>query len=169
MEECRNKYACPHLGFASCEDILAERERLRKHLQDKDTLIQLAAEEIENLRAENEKLEQEKESLQTKLKRRLRKDLGIPEPDGAEEDLPEETSSSSEPDRPEHKRGAPDGHRGATRKKPDHVDRVVDVYTEKCPRCGSGSSSTTMRFLHSWIIPVSNPRITARKDNSGPM
>ena len=137
---------------------MGEIERLRAQAENKDSLIRLATEEIENLRAENERLTREKEILQAKLKRRLRKALGISEQDGAEENLQEETSISSEPDKPEHKRGAPKGHRGATRRKPDHVDRVVDVYTEKCPRCGgtelTPAGEISEHMQEDIIIPV---------------
>ena len=36
-------------------------------------------------------------------------------------------------------RGAPKGHRGGGRKKPHKVNRVVDVYTDKCRECSSSN------------------------------
>jgi hypothetical protein len=35
------------------------------------------------------------------------------------------------------KKGAPVGHPGWFREKPDHVDRYIDVYLDKCPDCDS--------------------------------
>lgn len=39
------------------------------------------------------------------------------------------------------KLGAPVGHRGATRPKPDHIDRTVDQTLDRCPDCGSAQLS----------------------------
>ena len=39
--------------------------------------------------------------------------------------------------KPKKKRGAPLGHLGWFRKKPDKIDRVEEVTLEKCPECGS--------------------------------
>src|SRR5277367_3966537 len=34
------------------------------------------------------------------------------------------------------KLGAPVGHHGATRPKPDHIDKTIDQYLATCPDCG---------------------------------
>jgi transposase len=38
---------------------------------------------------------------------------------------------------PPKKLGAPTGHRGWFRKKPDHIDHIEEVTLKKCPKCGS--------------------------------
>ena len=133
MGPCANKDACPHLGFASCREILDERDRLTKQVEYKDTLLRLAAEEIDRLTAEIEKIRGEKEYLEAKLKRRLNGDLGIPK----EHHGPDQPVAPGDEDRQKPKRGAPKGHRGATRKKPEHADHIVDVYPTRCPLCGN--------------------------------
>ena len=35
------------------------------------------------------------------------------------------------------KRGAPFGHKGYFRPKPEYIDKTVDVYLDACPECGS--------------------------------
>ena len=47
---------------------------------------------------------------------------------------------------PPKKRGAPKGHPGTTRKKPDHVDNHIDVHLDKCPECGGKHLKRCKRF-----------------------
>ena len=47
---------------------------------------------------------------------------------------------------PPKKRGAPKGHPGTTRKKPDHVDKYVDVHLGECPKCGGKHLKRCKRF-----------------------
>lgn len=47
---------------------------------------------------------------------------------------------------PPKKRGAPKGHPGTTRKKPDHVDKHVDVHLAECPECGGKHLKRCKRF-----------------------
>lgn len=47
---------------------------------------------------------------------------------------------------PPKKRGAPEGHPGTTRKKPDHVDKHIDVHLDKCPECGGKHLKQCKRF-----------------------
>lgn len=138
MGQCPNKEGCPHLGFASCREILDERDRLTRQVEYKDRLLRLAAEEIEKLKAEVDKLKGQKQYLEAKLKRRLSQDFGISkkhqDPDDTEQPI-----AGNDDEEPKRKRGAPKGHRGATRKKPEHVDHVVDVYPTRCPICGNAN------------------------------
>ena len=106
---------------------------MENQVENKNILIHLAADEIEKLKAEIEMLRGEKDYLEAKLKRKIKEELGV-----AEEDEEKDSENLDTVDaQPNRKRGAPKGHRGATRKKLDQVDRIVDVYPEKCPRCGS--------------------------------
>ena len=47
------------------------------------------------------------------------------------------SEDSDEEQKPPAKRGAPIGHPGVTRAKPDRVDEQIDVKLQKCPECGS--------------------------------
>ena len=42
-----------------------------------------------------------------------------------------------EPSENPKKLGPPFGHEGHFRKKPDHIDKTIDVYLDNCPHCGS--------------------------------
>jgi len=46
------------------------------------------------------------------------------------------SGKDEKPGRIPKKRGAPKGHPGTTRRKPDRVDEHVDVFLEECPECG---------------------------------
>ena len=84
---------------------------------------------IKELRDENRQLKLMIKEFQEKFyKKHKRK-----EPDEDEEQ------------KPPKKRGAPKGHPGTTRKKPDHVDEHVDVYLKQCPGCGGKHLSSCQR------------------------
>lgn len=46
----------------------------------------------------------------------------------------QDSGTKPEPKKP----GAPKGHQGWFRKKPDHIDYIKEVQLKKCPKCGSG-------------------------------
>ena len=46
-------------------------------------------------------------------------------------------SKKGKKDRLKKKRGAPVGHPGTTRKKPDRIDEQIDVHLQQCPHCQS--------------------------------
>ena len=46
------------------------------------------------------------------------------------------SGKDGKPGRIPKKRGAPKGHPGKTRRKPDRVDEHVDVFLDECPECG---------------------------------
>lgn len=56
------------------------------------------------------------------------------------------------------KLGAPIGHRGATREKPCHIDRIVEEHLEACPDCGhkdlTPCPSATSEHIQEDIIPA---------------
>lgn len=56
------------------------------------------------------------------------------------------------------KLGAPVGHHGATRPKPDHIDKTIDQYLDSCPDCGcrhmSTAPSTDKEHIQEDIIPA---------------
>jgi transposase len=136
MQGCAHRQSCPHLAYESCAELLAERRRLRHQLAYKDHLIRLATEEISRLRAENRKISEEREYLQAKLNRIHRETFAV-----CGDSTDDQKVSAQGVGLSKRPRGAPKGHRGATRKKPDHVDRLVEVYTTSCPLCGQGNLS----------------------------
>jgi len=75
------------------------------------------------------------------LRRKLRDALSAPFERDTEEDGGEDGDCEPEEVRPK-KRGAPKGHRGATRPKPEREpDRIVEVRPAECPHCGSRNVS----------------------------
>jgi transposase len=56
------------------------------------------------------------------------------------------------------KLGAPVGHHGATRPKPDHIDKTIDQYLDHCPDCGCShmtlASSMDREHIQEDIIPA---------------
>lgn len=56
------------------------------------------------------------------------------------------------------KLGAPIGHHGATRPKPDHIDKTIDQHLDSCPDCGctqlSACPSATEEHIQEDIIPA---------------
>lgn len=56
------------------------------------------------------------------------------------------------------KLGAPVGHPGATRPKPEHIDKTIDQHLDSCPDCGcaqlSSCPSATEEHIQEDIIPV---------------
>ncbi len=56
------------------------------------------------------------------------------------------------------KLGAPIGHHGATRRKPDHIDKTIDQYLDSCPDCGhaqlSPCPSVSQEHIQEDIIPA---------------
>ena len=56
------------------------------------------------------------------------------------------------------KLGAPIGHRGATRSKPEHIDKIINQHLEFCPECGcvelSSCASATEEHIQEDIIPA---------------
>lgn len=117
MNECPDKNDCSHL-----RELLAEKTRLEKWLEDKDTLITMAGEELEKRDEKIKELETQIQNFKKAQAESFRR--------GKDEE-------SSEEKRELKQRGAPRGHPGATRLKPNHIDEHKDVYAEKCQRCGS--------------------------------
>lgn len=56
------------------------------------------------------------------------------------------------------KLGAPVGHRGATRAKPEHIDKTIEQHLDSCPECGcvelSCCPSATEEHIQEDIIPA---------------
>ena len=122
MTECSNKDTCAHL-----QELLAEKDRLEKWLQDKDTLITLATDEIKKRDERIKELE-----LQIQNIEKARQESS----ENADSKDKEDTENSEEKKEPKQ-RGAPKGHPGATRPKPKHIDKHEHVYAERCEKCGS--------------------------------
>ena len=120
--ECHRGIHCPYVSGGNIQHLIAERDYLSQRLHEMEMVMALAQAEIEKLRQENDELKEEKEALGYELKQMLGK-IFKPQvklaPDG---------------NRPQ--RGAPRGHRGNSRRRPEEVSEFVDMYPTICDRCG---------------------------------
>lgn len=112
---------------AKRSDPVQKLQRTVKHLKGKNECLN---EKVRTLEEENRFLKlQIKEFREKFFKKNKRKD-----------------SDEDEKKLPPKKRGAPKGHPGTTRKKPDHVDKHVDVHLAECPECGGKHLKQCKRF-----------------------
>ena len=142
MTECSYKDRCPYLGYASAEEILAEKKRLERWLADKDKLITLATDEIKRRDERIKELESQIENFKDALKKAHQ------DPFKKGKDKKAEENNEEKPSEEPKKRGAPKGHPGATRPKPEHIDEYKDVYAERCGRCGSENIKHSLSLIH---------------------
>lgn len=113
---------CPYLNGGDICPFIVERDYLSQRLDEMEKVMALAQEEIEKLHRENEELKEERDSLRYELKQMLGK---IFKP---------QVKPRHDASRP--KRGAPHGHRGNSRRRPEEISQFVDIYPEKCDQCG---------------------------------
>jgi hypothetical protein len=123
---------CPYLNDVDICPIIAERDYLSQRLDEMERLMAVAEAEIVKLRRKNEELKGERETLRYDLKQMLGK---IFKP---------QVKPRHEANHPKH--GAPCGHRGNSRRRPEEISEVVDIYPEKCDRCGGEVNSYPNTF-----------------------
>lgn len=135
--DCPHKTACPYLGRRDCEEILAELDRLKTESRDLRGVFDTATKAFKEKEDELLALRQENEVLRAKFRDLAQRPFAK---NTAEEDNTPIQDTPAEPEIPRKKRGAPVGHRGATRKKPDRPpDKTVFVQPEQCPHCRSNN------------------------------
>jgi len=103
---------------------------------------------IERLQADNEELREQIRLLKLQVEEYRQKFFKKNKGKSDEEEEPPAA----------RKRGAPKGHRGTTRRKPDRVDRHVDVHLEQCPRCGGKKLSRCKRYQDHYQEDIVIPR-----------
>ena len=118
---CPFRKSCLFLGGESPEEVLAERDYLSGRVNHLESALDISTKEIISLRARVEELETDKNQLQTDLAQALKD--------------PFTKYQNKAPSENSKKRGAPKGHPGWFRKKPDHIDEYVDVFLDFCPLC----------------------------------
>jgi transposase len=136
--ECLYRHTCPYLDGLSTTWVLGEYRRAddvyQEHLRIIDTFdgdLKARDERIRILERENAELKTKLQALHRRQFRPNRKK----DADSGGKDI-ESASSSSEGKK--KKRGAPMGHPGWVRPKPDRIDRTVHVPTPTiCPHCQS--------------------------------
>lgn len=118
-------------------------KRLQRRLKRLEGKNERLAQKIKTLAEQNRLLKLQLEEYRQKF---FKKGEGK---DRDQEDRP--------PRRPK-KRGAPKGHPGTTRKKPDRVDEHVDVRLSQCPECGGKHLSACQRFEDHYQEDIIIPR-----------
>ena len=138
--DCLYKDPCPYLNFEPAARVLAQRDYLSGKVDEMERIMDLAREKIEKLREENKILEEEKKTLKQKLNQPCRNMF--------KPDLKEEGKSKK-------KRGSPFGHRGTSPKRPKRpkrIDEYVDIYPNKCDRCGTKDITIYERSFEEHIV-----------------
>jgi len=120
--ECWQSNDCPYVNGGDVWRLITERDYLSQRVDEMEGVLGQAQTEIEKLQQENHQLKEENKSLGHQLKQvlgKIFKPRVKPHHDG---------------DQP--KRGAPAGHRGNSRRRPEVISEFIDIYPEKCARCG---------------------------------
>jgi len=120
--ECRGGLHCPYVNGGDIHRLIGERDYLSQRLDEMERVMAAARAEIEKLRQENDELKEEKEALHHQLKQMLGR---IFKP---------QVKPRHDADRP--KGGAPCGHRGNSRRRPEEISEFIDLYPDRCDRCG---------------------------------
>jgi uncharacterized coiled-coil protein SlyX/transposase-like protein len=132
--ECHRGKNCPYLNGGDVLHLIRERDCLSQRIEEMERVMALAEAEIEKLRRENQNLQEEGERLRYELKQvlgKIFKPRARPKPDG------------NHP-----KRGAPHGHRGNSRRRPEseEISEFVEIYADKCDQCGGHVKSYEKHF-----------------------
>lgn len=136
---------CAFLDGNSPESVLAERDYLRGRVDELEFAMDFSNRQVKKLLERIKELESDKSQLESDLLQALRAPFTKYEK--------KDTSTTK-------KRGAPIGHPGWFRERPDHVDRYIDVYLDKCPHCNSEDISPCNHTTKHTQEDVENGRIT---------
>lgn len=132
IKNCPFEKSCPYLGGESPTKVLNQRNYLRNRVNQMEGLFNFAQNEITKLKERITQLEGENGQLLENLsqaKHTIKKIFP--------KRKPSETSG---------KRGAPKGHPGTSRKKPESIDEYIAVPLDKCPDCNSPDISLCKNF-----------------------
>ncbi len=121
---CKEGKNCPYLNGGSIFQVIAERDYWQETAEKRERVMNLAEKKILKLREENHLLKEEKQSLQQELNQPLIKSGAF------------KREQKKEEDKPAKKRGAPVGHRGASRPRPKRIDQYINIWPTECDRCG---------------------------------
>lgn len=121
-----NKF-CVFLNGEQPETVLIERDYLRDRVDELEFAMDFTNSQVKKLQERVKELEDAKSHLENELVQALR--------------APFKKYEKKDPPENPKKRGAPFGHEGHFRKKPDKIDKYVDVYLDCCPECGNDDIS----------------------------
>ena len=124
---CPFKKFCIFLNGESPDAILADRDYLRNRVDELEFSMDIANWQTVKLQARVKELENDKSKLEKDLSEALQAPF-------------KKAEKKEKPENPK-KRGAPVGHPGWFRAKPEQADKTVDVYLDACPLCGGKNIS----------------------------
>lgn len=116
-----NKF-CIFLGGNSPESILSDRDYLSGRVDELEFAMDFSNRQVIQLQEQVKELESDKRLLESDLLQALRAPF---------------TKYEKKDPSTTKKRGAPVGHPGWFREKPENIDQYIDVYLDKCPDCNS--------------------------------
>jgi len=112
---------------ANLKDKLSNVEGENKDLKEK----------VEKLAGENNELREKLSSLETTVSAVVARSIGA---------KANSSQSNNKGNNENKKPGRRNGHRGASRRKPDHIDETVDLDQHVCPDCGGFLSDPTEKY-----------------------
>ena len=129
--QCPYKHNCPHLEGLSTKWVFEEYQTSHDEHLDHWKFRVIQEEELQKAHDLIRKLEKENEELRVKLHTIHRRQFKANKKKSKTTDEKDESKKKK-------KRGAPKGHPGWHRRKPDHIDKTVIVPApEKCPHCSN--------------------------------
>jgi len=136
--ECLYRHGCPYLDGLSTQWVLEEYRRAGEVYQEHLRIIDSFDGDLKVRDERIRVLERENAELKAKLQALHQRQFKPNKKKGAEDGEKDVEGDSSFPKRQKKKRGAPVGHTGWVRPKPDHIDRTVHVPAPRiCPHCQS--------------------------------
>lgn len=146
---CPFKKFCIFLNGEDPSNILSERDYLSKRVDELEFAMDIGNHQALKLQARIKELEETNSQLKTELADALKDPFTKYER--------KETTQAAE------KRGAPVGHPGWFRKKPEQIDKTVDVYLESCPFCGCENISPCNHTTEHIQEDIENGRVLATR------
>jgi transposase len=140
--QCPYEHNCPHLEGLSTKWVWQEYQRSHDEHLEHWKIRDIQAEELEKALEYTRKLERENEDLKAKLIALHRRQFKANKKRRAENDSTESSCQVDEKGQRTGKknRGAPIGHPGWFRRKPDHIDKTLIVEApDVCPHCSSSN------------------------------
>ena len=157
--DCTYRHCCPHLQGLSTAWVFDEYQRSHQehleHWRFRDQQLQ----ELDIALAKLKDLEEENEQLKSKLRALHQRQFKANKKKSKADKSTDDTTAPKK-----KKRGAPKGHPGWSRRKPDHIDKTIIVPApEVCPHCAGTDLTPVQEFkehLQEDIILQPNTQVT---------
>lgn len=139
---CHYKNSCPHLEWLPTAGVLEEFRRGEKRYQEHLRITDRFYNELKNRDERIRVLERENAELKAKFKIAHQRQFKANRKNTGDSGTPKDG-----PDSPDKKRGAPAGHPGWSRAKPNRIDKIIHVAAPtECPHCGKTDLSPSQQI-----------------------